>query len=153
MDIIPRNFFVNKVFAMVMWFTLGIVVAILCICLIFGNFSYFVVSLIYYENTTVFTILLSALIALIFKNMLAAFGVNLIIWIGSIVTYTIFPRWKYIAYYDASNVLYTDLEKYYKIYDDSYVHIAESILYNIIAFALVLVVVLIFSKRWYKNGI
>ena len=148
-----KKYFLNKLSVMLLWFSCAIFIAMFTVCSIYKDFSDFLVMLIYFENVIIYTLLISSLLGYIFKNILVAFGMNLFIWLGSIIIYTIFPNCKYIAYFDASNILYLNFEKYIDSGRLEYLQIWESFLYNILLFIFVLSLVCIFSKRWIKNGI
>ncbi len=147
------QYYLHKVIAMTIWFLVGIILSIVTVSIIFNNFSYCINSILYYFNTTFYTIILSAFFAFIMKNMLGAFGINLAAWIGSIILCTVLPDLKYIAYYDASNVLYSDFEKYLKTSNVLYLHRYEGIIYNVVVMIILLIFVKLASKKWSKNGI
>lgn len=63
------------------------------------------------------------------------------------------PNYHYIAYFDASNIVYLNLEKFLKTSNIKYLFIGQSCLYNLMLFTVVFGLVCVFSKRWIKNGI
>lgn len=147
------QYYLHKVFAVSIWFLTGIIISIVTVSIVFNSFSYCINSILYFFNTTFYTIILSAFFAFIMKNMLGAFGINLAVWIGSIILCTVLPDLKYIAYYDASNVLYSDFEKYLETSNVLYLHRCEGIIYNVIVLIMLLIFVKLASKKWSKNGI
>lgn len=147
-----KQYFLRKLGVMILWFSFALVAVIFAVCIIYADFSEFWIMLMYFESAIVYIILISSLLAFLFKNMLVSFCINLLIWISSIVLYTVFPNYHYIAYFDASNIVYLNLEKFLKTSNIKYLFIGQSCLYNFMLFTVVFVLVCVFSKRWIKNG-
>lgn len=78
---------------------------------------------------------------------------DLFIWISSVVLSTVFTNHHYIAYFDASNTVYLNLQKYLETSNTGYLVIWQSCLYNLVLFVVVFGLVCVFSKRWIKNGV
>ena len=147
------TYFILKVISMIVWFTIGIVLIVFSTAVLFNNFTFIFINFMYFENVMIYIIVISALMGFIFKNMIFAFGANLIFWVFSIIVLTIDPRIKYIAYYDATNYLYLDFEKYLGTSNSNFLHIGFSILYNVIVLLLSLILVKLLEKQWSRNGI
>lgn len=153
LNIESKQYFLRKLGVMFFWFSCALVAITFVVCIIYADFSMFGIMLIYFENAIIYIILISSLLAFVFKNMLVSFCINLFIWISSIVLFTAFPNHHYIAYFDASNKVYLNLEKYLKTSNIGYLAIGQSCLYNLVLFFVIFGLVCAFSKQWLKNGI
>lgn len=147
------KYYLLKCTIMILWFTIGIIVMNVIILLMYNNFTLFFISFMYFENVMIYIIIISSIIGFFFKNMITAYGVNLLLWVCSIIAHTINPKLIYIAYYDATNVLYIDFEKYLQSPNNAPLHINMSIIYNIVIFLISLVIVKLRSKKWLSYGI
>lgn len=150
--ITPLRFFLEKFLVMLLWFTTGIIIPLICVSFLYNDWSIIIFVFCYFEIATIHILILSSFFAFIVKNILTAFGLNLLIWVGSIVTFTICPL-KYIAYFDASNTLYLDFEKFLETSNFVYFRAYESLVYIVIEFIIVIFLILLFSKKWLKNGV
>lgn len=147
------KYFLLKFSSMLLWFTIGVLLITSAISLMYGDFSYFGVSFMYFENVMIYIIIISSIIGFSFKNMIGAFGVNLLLWVFSIITLTVNPKIKFMAYYDATNFLYLDFEKYLSSANSDLLHIETSVMYNSVAFIISLIIVKITSKKWLGRGV
>lgn len=109
MGIEAKQYFLRKLGVMLLWFSCALIAVIFVVCIIYGDFSEFWVMLVYFENAIAYIILIASFLAFVFKNMLVSFCMNLLIWISSIILLTVFPNRHYIAYFDASNIVYLNL--------------------------------------------
>lgn len=147
------QYFLRKLGVMILWFTSAIILVITIICLLYGDFSEYYIMLIYFENAIIYIILISSCLAFVFNNILFTFCMNLLIWITSIILLTIFPKLYFIAYFDASNILYINLGKYLETSNMGYLSILQSCLYNFVLFLFVFCFVCLMRKKWIKNGV
>lgn len=147
------RYFLSKLLVMIFWFSISLLTMTIFICILYGDFSELWVMLCYSENALIYEILISALIAFLFKNMLAAYCINLSFWISSIVISTTFGKLSFLAYFDSSNILSHKLSKYWITGNAEYLSILNSFMYNLILFCIVLCFVWIFRKRWLRNGL
>lgn len=152
LDVNYRNYFLSKVIILILWYTVSIIIMTTITCLSYNDFSYFFTILSYLENSILYTILIVSMLSFLFKNMLVVFCTNFFLWIMSIVILTILPKFKYIAYFDASNEVYINLGKYLEAGNVNWSTV-NLWLYNLIIFILVFLVINVFSKRWIKNGV
>ena len=148
-----KQYFLRNLGVMLLWFSVALIIVISTVCIIYNDFSLFGVMFIYFENAIIYIILMASLLAFMFKNILVSYCMNILLWISSIVILAIFPNQHYIAYFDASNIVYLNLEKYLGTNNSSYLALWQSSLYNLVVFAIIFGLVCIFSKRWVKNGI
>ncbi|WP_026505300.1 ABC transporter permease [Butyrivibrio sp. NC3005] len=147
------QYFLLKLSSMLLWFTVGILLITSAISLLYSDFSLFGVSFMYFENVMIYIIIISSIIGFSFKNMIVAFGINLLLWVFSIITLTVNPRIYFMAYYDATNFLYLDFEKYLSSANSDLLHIETSVLYNAVAFIISLIIVKMTSKKWLSFGV
>lgn len=147
-----KSYFLSKVIILILWYSISIILISTIVCFFYKNFSYLFIMINYLENSIIYIILIVSMFSFLFKNMLVVFCTNFFVWIMSIVTLTVFPNFKYIAYFDASNEVYNILEKYLEVGKTNWSTI-NLLLYNLIIFIIVFLVITIFSKRWTKNGV
>lgn len=153
MGIDAKKYFFSKLGVIFLWFSTSIILVNTIVCIIYNDFSLLGVICIYFENVIIYIILITSVLAFCFKNMLVSFCINLFIWISQIVVFTVFPNLNYVAYFDASNVLYKNLDIYLQTSNAQYISIGQSCLYNLGLFIMALGLVNIFSNRWIKNGV
>lgn len=152
MRITPQKYFLMKIIVMIFWFSTSIIVSTLGVCLLYNDINKFGIMFNYFENVIVYIVLITSLFAFLFENVIGAFCSNLAVWIFSIVVLTISPNLKLIAFFDASNEVYTNLDKF--ISTGNYTYVSWDLWkYNLLIFIMVFILVNIFSKRWIKNGI
>lgn len=147
------QFYLYKIAVLIISFTVGTLSALLCVAFIYNDFTNIIFVSMKYLSVLIYIILMSSLFAFLFKNILGSFCVNLLVWILGIVSSTIHPTFEYFCYYDAS------IERH-KLFDEmlhnntlNFKFICSDLGYDIIIFAIVILLINIFSKRWVKNGI
>lgn len=153
LDINEITYFLTKVGVLIFWFSLYIFVFNALTCIIYKDFSKFMIMFAYYENVVIFYVLIVSCIAFLFNNLISSFCLNLFLWISSIVASTVSEGLGFLAYYDASSKLYQNLLLYLETNNTSYLSIFNSFTYNLLTFILVTSLIYIFKKRWKKNGI
>lgn len=147
------TYFIKKIFALITYMAIGIVISAIILAILYKDFSNIILFIFKLENVSIFIVLISSLIAHLFKNNIAAFCINFGIWILSISLSVVHNIFKLLCFYDASLVRHSEFEKLlnsYRAFDNS---ILFEIAYNFIFLIIVLGIIKIFKKRWIKNGI
>lgn len=147
------QYFISKLLILIFWFSIHICILNLLVCILYRNFSKFLLMFYFFESVAIFYILIASLLAFLFSNFVAVFCLNLSLWVISIVVSTAIPQLSFVAYYDASNSLYSNLQKYLDTNNSSYLSIYDNLLYNTLVFIVVITIVYILKRRWKKNGI
>jgi len=147
------HYYLGKLGVIALWFLGSLVLVVSTVSILYGDFSQWLPMFIYLTNALAYIILVASLFAFIFKSILVSFFANLLAWIASIIVLTAVPSMRFIAYFDASNSLYKNLEMYLSSGDTQYLSYFESTLYNLSIFILAIVVVFLLRKRWITNGI
>lgn len=152
MGISAQKYFLMKLLVMIFWFSIAVLIAILGVCILYGDINKFPIMFNYFENVILYIILITSLFSFLFENMIGAFCVNFSVWIFSIVLLTVFPKLKFIAFFDAANEVYKNLDKF--LITENYAYVSYDLWkYNLLMFIIVFILVNIFSNRWIKNGI
>lgn len=146
-------YLLKKILVIFFWFGIFTTLLYTVVCLSYSDFTYYFVMISSYLNVLIYIVLISALCGFLFKNILVAYGFNLFLWILGIIMVAVIPSARFIAYFDASNSLYQNLEKYFETGNSQLLNLGESVLYNIIIFIIILVIAKLLSKVWLKNGI
>lgn len=149
----PLKHILLRLLPVIVYFTITLLAVTFLTCLAYGEQKNYWIMFWYYENALVSEIIIGSMFAYLFKNILLAFCVNLAVWIGQILLFTSSKIFALLAYYDASNKLYDELSQFLSTGDKSYIHIGNSILYNVALFLILIVVIILFRKRWIKNGV
>lgn len=152
MGINSQKYFLMKIAIMIFWFSVAIILYTLGACILYNDFSKFYIMVNYFENVIIYIVLITSLFSFLFENMMGSFCVNLAFWIFSIVLFTASPKLKFIAFFDASNEVYINLDKFLSTGSHTYVS-WDLWKYNLIIFIIVFIITNMFSKRWTKNGI
>lgn len=147
------KYFVVKIFFVCINFSLLLLIETGISCFLYNDFHDYWIMFLYYECALLSEILMAAIFAFLFKNILTAFCVNLAVWIGTIILSSISDKFRFLAYYDASNQLYDELQHYFSTGNTSFLHITQSILYDTVLFFISVSIVIIFKKRWIRNGV
>ncbi len=148
----PLSYLVKKIFVNLFWFSTSIIFLYGIICLVYNDFMYFWTMIISFMSVLFYITTVSALFGFLFRNILMSYGANLLLWIVGIIVVAIFPTSVYIAYFDASNLLYQNIEKYFQTGDIIFANLDTTVLYNIIVFSMVLILTQLFNKAWLING-
>lgn len=147
------RYYLNKVGIIIFWFTLGTIGSLFAASIIYRNFSNFLISVYYFESVLIYIVLISSIFAFLYKNILIAFCVNLFLWILGIMLSTVKPVFRFLCYYDASLVRHENFEKLLNNGNLNNNFPWENFIYNTSIFAAVLVIVIVFRRKWMKNGI
>lgn len=148
----PVRYFLTKIGISLAWLSVGVIIALVTISVLYSEWSMLPIVLFYFEIAIAHIVVLASFFGFIMRNILIAFGVNLAVWVGSIILNTIHPI-KFVAYFDASNSLYMDFEKYFETLNMQYIRCSESLL--VVAAELIVSTLLVYclQKEWTHNGI
>lgn len=147
------RYFGTKVLLNFCMISIPTVVGTLLISMIYGNFSYLLVMIFYFESVLCFQVLLECMWGFLFKNMIVAYVVNFAYWLFSIVFATASANLSFLARYDAANAVYKDLSNYFVTQSNQYLNIGGNCLYTMGVVVVVMFVIFINRRRWEKNGI
>jgi len=149
------KYFLCKILTLIISFTASILIVSFLVCSLFADFSIIHIMISYFETVVICYIIEIGIWAFLFKNFVISFFVNFTTWIVLIVLSSLGGIMSYASYYDASSPLYDNLTKYldHKPCANVLSYCGKSILYDICIFTLSLIVVLIFSRKWEKNGV
>ncbi len=85
MGINMYKWYVNKLLILMLWITLSNTVCLTIVSIIYKSFGDFIVIFLYFQNVVTYIVLISTILAFLFKNILTAFVVNLFLWIFGII--------------------------------------------------------------------
>lgn len=153
LDISEIKYFLSKLLVSVFLYTLSIFIMNTVVCLYYKDFSDFFIMFLHYESVILCFITIVSVLSFLFNNLIAVFCLNLFLWIGSIVLSTAIPKLSLLSYYDASNKLYENIHKYIETSNTKYLSLGESFFYDLVVLFLGINIIMIFKKRWKKNGI
>ena len=149
------KFFLYRVMLAIASFAIGIIAVSTLVATFFGDYSILLpVTICYLLVSTCFIIEIS-LWAFVFKSFVSAFFTNFAVWLISIVLSAVGGVFRYAAYYDASSPLYREILDllYGESRVDALMLYLNSALYNSIVFIIALSLIILFRKRWVKNGV
>ncbi|MCP1101081.1 putative peptide transport system permease protein [Aequitasia blattaphilus] len=149
----PLRHFLLRSLYIWLFFSLSLLAMNGVACMVFGDFSQFITMFLYYENALIYEVLVASIFAYLFKNILLAFCLNLVVWIGQIMIAAASELFWFFAYYDASSKLYYDLEKFLDTGNTSMLHVLPSVGYNLCVFLIFIIILILCRRRWIKNGI
>lgn len=147
------TYFIKKIFALITYMSIGIVISAIILAILYKNFSNILLFILKLENVSIFIVLISSLIAFLFKNNIAAFCINFGVWVLSVSLSAVHSIFKLLCFYDASLARHSEFRKLlnsYRAFDNS---ILFEIAYNCIFLIIALGIIKIFKKRWIRNGI
>lgn len=147
------KYFLIKLGIALFWLSVATVISLLVVSLIYGDFSYVLPMLFYFESVLIYEVLVTSLWGFLFKNLIVGFVANLLFWLVSIVASTGNKFFALLSYYDASNDMYQRVEKYFDTKGNVSLPIGNNCLYLLGVFIIILILVGIFRKRWVRNGI
>lgn len=147
------KYFLNKLGIALLWLSVATIISILVVSIIYGDFSYSLSMIFYFESVLIYEVLVTSLWGFLFKNLILGFVVNLFFWLVSIVASTGNKLFALLSYYDASNDVYQQVGQYFDTKGDASLPIVENCIYLLSAFIIILILVGIFRKRWERNGI
>lgn len=147
------KYFFSKVCINFICLSVPTILGIIFVSLIYQDYSYLTIMILYFESVLSFQVLLECLWGFFFKSMMLGYMVNFAYWLFSIIFATANARLSFFARYDAANNVYINLGEYFNTKDRSYLNISENFLYTLAVFIFVLCFVYLGRKRWEKNGI
>lgn len=149
------QYFYSKLFVLFIEFVISIILANIIVCLTLGfSTFYFLFSTIAFSIIILQYLLIVGTISVIFSNMLVSIGVSLAYWITSIILVAIGGIFKYVAIFDASNLLYEEVSNIMSkgnIQDFS--SFCVVLPYLLTLFIINYVYIKVSTKRWLKNGV
>lgn len=151
-----HKYFLTKVAMILLATIIGSLISSTVICLPYGELDMLPIVFLKIESVMVYYTLIISTISFIFNNFLAAFFINVFLWIMGIVVSTTSSFMQYFAYYDASTADYQHLISYLdgKVsVSELLQHIAGNYVYDLVVFGICVVVVWLLRRRWIKNGI
>ena len=149
------QYFANRVLVLIIGFLGAITLVTVVVAAIFRDFSILHIMLSYYWLVTICFIFEISLWAFLFKSFIFSFFVNFTLWIVLTVISSIGGVFQYAAYYDASSPLYENLVQFLRSQPcESVMSLClQSGFYDICVIVVVFVMVIIFKRRWNRNGI
>lgn len=131
-----------------------IAAGLIIVGVLFGSFKYFLPCLLLYTVVVLQYFIVVGAISLVFRSLLVSLGISIIYWISSIIIVSFGGICKYFAVFDASNSLYSHVERYFSQGESVPVAVFTD---PAIGFGLLIIVVLIIilctSKKWIIKGI
>lgn len=147
------HYFIKKLVINFCCISIPTILGLLLVSIIYNDFSYLGVMIVYFECVISFQVLLECLWGFLFKSMMVGYMVNFAYWLFSIVFATANEKLSFFARYDAANSVYSNLGKYFNTHNTDYLTIGENVLYTFFVFFIVLCIIYYYRRRWEKNGI
>jgi putative peptide transport system permease protein len=147
------RYYLEKQGILVLWLLVPTIIMSLLISLVYNDYSKLVPMFLCYAFVLVYIVLIASIWGFLFKNLILSFCVNLSLWLISIVASSYATVIGILAYFDASNSFYENVENYLSGSLFSSDMIINPLLYDVGLFVVVAVVVFLFRRRWQKNGI
>lgn len=147
------KYFLCKLFTILFWFSLGTCLLLLIVSLIYNNFMYLLPSLSYFLCVLIYIISLSSLFGFLFRNILVAFCFNIFVWIASMFLSTVNNKLSFLTYFDAANPVHKNYAKYLETGNLYYLSHKLNWLFSLLILIIISILILIFKKRWDKNGV
>ncbi|MFV0502827.1 MAG: hypothetical protein ACK5LT_02505 [Lachnospirales bacterium] len=117
------------------------------------RFSDFFAIFLYFENIIIYIILVSSLLSSLFKNIMSAFCINMFIGIAGMILAAMDDIFLYLSYYDAALEHHSNFAQFLTTGNYKYITLFSDLLYNSVIFIIVCSFIVLFRKRWDKNGI
>lgn len=149
----PLKFVINKIISIALFVTIGNILVSLMIALMYTNFNTILMFFVKIQNISIYIIMVSIMISYLTGNFIKSFCINFGFWILGIILSTLNKSLSIFAFYDATLVRHNVFERILennKLFDISLIY---EIIYNILVFIIISLIVIIFKKRWVKNGI
>lgn len=147
------HYFVEKLVINFCCISIPTILGLTFISVIYNDFSYLGVMIIYFESVISFQVLLECLWGFLFKSMMVGYMVNFAYWLFSIIFATANAKLSFFARYDAANSVYLKLGKYFDTGHTAFLTIGENIVYTFLVLAIILCIVYFYRRGWEKNGI
>lgn len=147
------RYFLTKLVVISSWMSIVVLGGVICISVIYQDFSYTLAVMNYYESAIIYEILIASMWGFLFKSVIGAYVVNFAFWLFSMVVSIANNSFSFLARYDASNPVFVKFNQYFNTNNGEYLMIRENIIYSIVLFFVVLFVVFVFRRRWENNGL
>lgn len=147
------RYFAQKLIINFFCISIPTILGLLIVSIIYNDFSYLWVMIVYFESVISFQVLLECLWGFLFKSMMVGYMVNFAYWLFSIVFATANAKLSFFARYDAANSVYLKLGEYFNTHNTKNLTIGGNILYTFVVLAVILCIVCLGRKRWERNGI
>lgn len=147
------RFFVSKFITVFFWFSFATVSGIVIISILYQNFTYTFPMIAYFESAIFYEILLSSMWGFLFKNVIGAYVINFVYWLFAMVASIANSNLSFLVRYDASNPVFSDLNRFLNTQNRAYLAISGNAIYSLLLFVIVLIIIFIFRRRWEKNGL
>lgn len=150
------SYFGSKLAVLIIGSMLGTFISSLLICIPYAEYKWLPIIFLKTEAVMIYYCIVMSLLGFLFENFLFGFFVSFTAWIVGIVISDISPALKYFAYYDAAG---NDYEVFLDFIDkradvhNMIVNIGHSYAFDLCLLGLCIVLVILFSKRWKRNGI
>lgn len=147
------KYFLSRMLINFICLSVPTVLGLSLIAIIYQDFFYLGVMILYFESVLSFQVLLECLWGFLFKSMMLGYMVNFAYWLLSIVFATASEKLSFFARYDAANKVYINLGKYFNTHNTNYLNIGGNALYTVAVFVVVLCLIYLGRRKWEKNGI
>ncbi|GFH43216.1 peptide ABC transporter permease [Lactococcus hodotermopsidis] len=149
------TYFLRKLAVLASEFFLAIVLFNLATSIVYGNFSHFLQMLALCTAVTLYEILVVSFFAMLLPNLLLSIAATIFFWIFTLILSQLGGIFKYAAYFDQSNDLFSKVQSSFK--GGNVWLSSQDNLHLLFYVAVILVLVTAFSKmnqkRWLKSGI
>lgn len=147
------KYFLEKLIINICSISIPTIFGLLIVGIIYDDFSYLSIMILYFESVICFQILLECLWGFLFKSMMVGYMVNFVYWLFSIIFATATEKLSFFARYDAANNVYLNLGEYFNTHNTNILDIQGNVMFTIFEFVIILSFIWFFRRRWEKNGI
>lgn len=147
------KYFLEKLIINVCSISIPTIFGLLIVGIIYKDFSYLSIMILYFESVICFQILLECLWGFLFKSMMVGYMVNFVYWLFSIIFASATEKLSFFARYDAANNVYLNLGEYFNTRNTNILDIQGNVMFTIFEFVIILSFICFFRRRWEKNGI
>ena len=109
-----NRYFLAKVGTIIFWFSLITIAGIVTISSIYGDFSYTLATIFYFECALLYEVLLASMWGFLFKSVIGAYVINFSFWLFAMVASVANSKLSFLVRYDASNPVFLKFNKYFK---------------------------------------
>lgn len=147
------QYFLSKVFTILFWLSLITLAGVFVISALYRDFSYTLATMYYFECTLIYEVLLSSMWGFLFKSVIGAYVINFSFWLFALVASVANTKLSFLVRYDASNPVFLRFNQYLNTHNSEYLSIIGNGLYSVVLLGIILIVILIFKRRWERNGL
>lgn len=150
------SYFGAKLAVLIIGSTIGTVISSLLICIPYAEYKWLPIIFLKTEAVVIYYCILMSFWGFLFENFLLGFFVSFTAWIVGIIISNMSPALKYFAYYDAARndfkVFRDFIDKRVDIHN-MLINVGHSYAFDLCLLGICMVLVILFSKRWKRNGI